>query len=116
MPRKNQKRARGVRRAARIGGIDVGSPSKRLRGASSVRSTSPETDADTVDLQSGEVLSISVSENCGAFCAYTCGRRGAMEDDHVEMSAPFIDMFGVFDGHGGARCSAFCRDKLLAWS
>ena len=114
MPRKKSKaRKRGASSSSGLEASTSESPSKRLRGASSVRATSPETDADTVDLQSGEVLSISVSENCGAFCAYTCGRRGAMEDDHAEMSAPLADMFGVFDGHGGARCSAFCRDKLL---
>ena len=30
-----------------------------------------------------------------------------------KIIAPHISYFGVFDGHGGKKCSAFLRDKYL---
>jgi len=55
-----------------------------------------------------------------AFCQ---GIRPAMEDSHLASQVKFYvngqeyvaDVFGVFDGHGGAKCSAFVEAYLTAY-
>jgi serine/threonine protein phosphatase PrpC len=44
------------------------------------------------------------------------GKRRTMEDEHdviIDELGTGYNYFGVFDGHGGSQCSAFCKSKLL---
>ena len=45
------------------------------------------------------------------------GGRPYQEDRHVEMKgvgAKDSSLYGVFDGHGGARAAQYCKEKLLS--
>jgi len=41
------------------------------------------------------------------------GRRDGMEDASATLLTDDFALFGVYDGHGGATCSEYLRDKLL---
>eukprot|EP00667_Euglena_gracilis_P012415 EG_transcript_12752 len=40
------------------------------------------------------------------------GHREAMEDAHCIECHPTYGLFGVFDGHSGSKCSAYCAKNL----
>lgn len=46
----------------------------------------------------------------------TIGKRSSMEDawlhKNVSIGSQSVDLYGVFDGHGGSAASAFCRDTI----
>lgn len=58
-----------------------------------------------------------ISLNAGA--AFFQGRRATMEDDHLMTEFQYEDqsakLFGVFDGHGGAKASVFVRKNLQTY-
>ena len=98
----------------------AGSPLKKLKvggkggaaSASPAASTDVDTDKDTVDVEIDVEILVQATPG-GAYCATTCGRRGSMEDRHAELETRSADFFGVFDGHGGAKCAQFCSEKLF---
>ena len=60
------------------------------------------------------------SEHSPAFAlSSVCGRRPQQEDAHavarplLSKAGEHVNVFGVFDGHGGQRCSEFVGQQLL---
>lgn len=63
-----------------------------------------------------KVVERAGNEYCGAASSSLNGYRTSMEDTHI-MHAPLngeMAFFGIFDGHGGARCSAYLAEKMPA--
>lgn len=67
----------------------------------------------------GEAHSERIANYEVGVCHYI-GRRPTMEDEHLSTSFDLkigekvypIQLFGIFDGHGGAQASAFVRENL----
>ncbi|EKX35467.1 hypothetical protein GUITHDRAFT_118383 [Guillardia theta CCMP2712] len=77
-----------------------------------------------VSKKDGDRSPLDASERRGPCSIYSLqGRRPTMEDafasfpcsgrTDMALMAGKWRLFGMFDGHGGTRCSHFCRDELL---
>ncbi|KAL1499063.1 hypothetical protein AB1Y20_013578 [Prymnesium parvum] len=108
----------------------------RLRDLGSSNGTSfrlsPErTESRAFPLSIGHTLAFGAGSKCSELCvtrfrlgvAERKGRRASMEDAHVAIDAmppppgwegrwPLLSFYAVYDGHGGAEASDYCRTHL----
>ena len=73
------------------------------------------------DCQTGSDVLVyfpSAQQSPAVACSSVCGRRPQQEDAHsverllLSRDGEHVDLFGVFDGHGGGRCSQFLAKHL----
>ena len=73
------------------------------------------------DCQTGSDVLVyfpSAQQSPAVACSSVCGRRPQQEDAHsverplLSRDGEHVNLFGVFDGHGGGRCSQFLAKHL----